>query len=348
MVREQFLQKVQAAEEGQELNPHDLLLLLSARDEEEKEFLFEAADRARRKYVGDEVHLRGIIEFSNFCIQNCLYCGLRKDNHALARYRIPLSEVVEAAISIRARGFQTVVLQSGEDPWFTRERVSDLILEIKEQTGLAVALSLGERTFDEYRDWRKAGADRYLLKHETSSPVLYRKLRPGRELVDRLHALRGLRDLGYEVGSGNMVGLPGQTDEDLVRDIRLFKQFNFDMIGIGPFIAHPETPLAGAANGHLDKTLKVLAITRIITRDTNLPATTAIGVVDPHGRYQALRTGANVIMPDMTPPRYRQHYQIYPGKAQIAEDNHGIADLIFSLGRRISQGTGQRIRSRAN
>jgi biotin synthase len=347
MVRKQFLQKVQTAEEGQPLDPEYLLLLLSVRDEEEKELLFQAADRTRRKYVGDQVHLRAIIEFSNFCIQNCLYCGLRRDNRELVRYRMDPAEILAAAKRARSQGFGTVVLQSGEDPWFTRTRMVHLIQEIKRQADLAITLSLGERAYPDYLAWRGAGADRYLLKHETSSPNLFRKLRPGRELRDRLQALRWLQELGYEVGSGNVVGLPGQTDEDLAKDIVVFKKCDFDMMGIGPFIAHPQTPLAGAANGTLDRTLKVLAITRIITRDTNLPATTATGVLVENGREKALRAGANVIMPDMTPSGYRRYYQIYPGKAQIAPGNDGITDLIFSLGRSISQGTGRRIRTRA-
>jgi biotin synthase len=183
------------------------------------------------------------------------------------------------------------------------------------------------------------------LKHETTSPTLFRELRPGRELRERLEALRWLRELEYEVGSGNMVGLPGQTDGDLARDVQLFVQYDFDMIGIGPFIVHPQTPLAWYSNGPINRTLKVLAVTRIVTRDTNLPATTAAGVLHPNGRRLALLAGANVIMPDITPPAYRQHYQIYPGKAEMAVERHALTEMISSLGRRISQGPGSRIRS---
>jgi biotin synthase len=347
MVREEFVYTLREGEEGGKLSVEDILFLLSGTGEEEA-ILYAAAERVRKSCVGDEVYLRGIIEFSNFCIQNCLYCGLRRDNHELVRYRMALAEIVDAAKNARSLGFGTVVLQSGEDPWFTRERMTDLIQEIKRQTDLAITLSLGERAYADYLAWRKAGADRYLLKQETSSPDLFRKLRPGRELGDRLKTLGWLHELGYEVGSGNIVGLPGQTDEDLAKDILVFKKYDFDMIGIGPFIAHPQTPLAWAANGRLDRTLKVLAITRMITRDTNMPATTATGVLDQEGRQKALRAGANVIMPDMTPLMYRRYYQIYPGKAKISSDNDRIADLLSSLGRRISQRIGQRIRSRAN
>jgi len=346
MVREEYLRKVQSAEEGQNLSHADILFLLSTAEREEEEVLFEAADRVRKDGVGDEVHLRGIVEFSNFCAQNCLYCGLRRDNHALVRYRMSFAEIVAAAKKARSQGLGTVVLQSGEDPWFTRDRIIELIRSIKEDADVAITLSVGERPYADYLAWKKAGADRYLLKHETSSPTLFRALRPGRELGERLQALRGLRELGYEVGSGNMVGLPGQTDEDLARDIQLFIQYDFDMIGIGPFIVHPQTPLARSASGQLNRTLRVLAITRIVTRDTNLPATTAAGVLAQNGRRWALSAGANVVMPDITPPNYRRHYEIYPGKARVTLDRHTLTEMISSLGRRIGQGAGARIRSR--
>ena len=346
MVREEYLRKVRSAGEGQKLSAADIRFLLSTPQRDEETALFEAADAVRRACMGDEVHLRGIVEFSNFCAQNCLYCGLRRDNHALTRYRMPVADIVAAVRDAKSQGLGTVVLQSGEDPWFTRERIADLIRAIKEETDLAITLSVGERPYADYLAWKNAGADRYLLKHETASPALFRRLRPGRELRERLEALRWLRELGYEVGSGNMVGLPGQTDEDLARDIQLFIEYDFDMIGIGPFIVHPQTPLAWTANGQLDRTLMVLAITRIVTRDTNLPATTAAGVLDQNGRRRALSAGANVVMPDITPPNYRRHYEIYPGKARVTLDRHALNEMISSLGRRISQGTGARIRSR--
>ena len=304
--------------------------------------LLEKAEEVRRSAVGNEVHLRGIVEFSNICTQNCLYCGLRVDNRQLTRYRMTPSEIVEAAQRVKGWGCKTVVLHSGEDPWFTRDRMLDLIGQIKERNNVAITLSVGERTYGDYKAWRRAGADRYLLKHETASSLLYESLRPGHKLADRLETLSWLQDLGYEVGSGNIVGLPGQTDDDLAADVELFYQKNFDMIGIGPFIAHPQTPLTGAPNGRLAKTLKVLALTRILTRDTNLPATTATGVLEPDGQRKALLAGGNVIMPDVTPAVYRKHYEIYPGKGGIPGTPRAVIDMIASLGRRISQGTGSR------
>jgi biotin synthase len=342
MIRERFLQILQAGERGEDLPSDDLAFLLATLDEEEAEALFRAADRVRQRSVGDEVHLRGIVEFSNICSQNCQYCGLRKDNHRLLRYRMTGEEIIASVKEVKARGLRTVVLQSGEDPWFTKERLSDLILRIKGETGLTITLSVGERSETEYRVWKESGADRYLLKQETSSGDLFAKLRPGRSLTERLDRLKTLRRLGYEVGSGNMVGLPGQSEKDLIRDIQLFRESNFDMIGVGPFIPHPQTPLAKAVPGDLRLTLKVLAITRMVTRDTNLPATTALGVLNPEGRRRALLAGANVIMPDITPQKFREHYEIYPGKTKPGEGLDWVERLLSSLGRKVGQGQGYR------
>jgi biotin synthase len=342
MIRPRYLQVLEAGERGEDLPSDDLALLLSTADGEETEALFRTADRVRQRSVGDEVHLRGIVEFSNTCIQNCLYCGLRKDNHRLRRYRMAGEEIIAAVKEVKAKGLRTVVLQSGEDPWFTKDRLSDLILRIKEETGLTITLSVGERSEAEYRAWKECGADRYLLKQETSSADLFAKLRPGRRLTERLDSLNALRRLGYEVGSGNMVGLPGQREEDLVRDIQLFRESDFDMIGVGPFIPHPQTPLAEAAPGDLRLTLKILAITRMVTRNTNLPATTAAGVLDPEGRRKALLAGANVIMPDITPQKFRKDYEIYPGKTQPDGGLDSVVRLISSLGRKVSQNPGYR------
>jgi biotin synthase len=239
-------------------------------------------------------------------------------------------------------GIKTLVLQSGEDPWYTRDRLSDLIRQIKEETGLTLTLSVGERPREDYQAWKNVGADRYLLKQETSSEQLFAHLRPGRTLTERLESLKFLIELGYEVGSGNMVGLPGQSDHDLARDIQLFREFDLDMIGIGPFIPHPQTPLGKSATPDLNLTLKVLALTRIVTRDPHLPATTASGVLEPEGRKRALMAGANVIMPNLTPWRYRGFYQVYPGKEKPDGGLDSTLRTLCSLGRTISQGPGYR------
>ena len=341
MIRPRFLETLEAGEKGKVLSSGEMELLLSA-DPEEREALFQAADRVRRRFVGEEIHLRGIVEFSNICVQNCLYCGLRKDNRDLRRYRMTLGEVQESAKAIQGMGIKTLVLQSGEDPWYTRDRLSELIRRIKEETGLTLTLSVGERPREDYQAWKDAGADRYLLKQETSAEQLFAYLRPGRTLTERLESLRFLRELGYEVGSGNMVGLPGQSHNDLVRDIQLFREFDFDMIGIGPFIPHPQTPLGNSATPDLNLTLKVLALTRIVTRDPHLPATTASAVLEPEGRKRALLAGANVIMPNLTPWQYRGYYQVYPGKEKPDGGLDSTLRTISSLGRTISQGPGYR------
>ncbi|HEX7372023.1 MAG TPA: [FeFe] hydrogenase H-cluster radical SAM maturase HydE [Thermodesulfobacteriota bacterium] len=342
MIRERFLKILQAGERGEGLSSEDLDFLLSAEDQEEDGALFQTAERVRQEKVGNEVHLRGIVEFSNICVQNCMYCGLRRDNRRLRRYRMTPGEILGCARDAMERGLKTVVLQSGEDPWFTQDRLSGLIRRIKEETDLAITLSVGERPAEDYRAWKRAGADRYLLKQETASPALFARLRPGRTLTERLDSLRALKELGYEVGSGNMVGLPGQTAKDLVSDIQLFKELDFDMIGIGPFIPHPSTPLAESPPGDLHRSVKILAVTRIVTGNTHLPATTASGVLDPQGRKKALLAGANVIMPDITPRKYRQHYDIYPGKTKPKGGMDSLVPMITSLGRVIGRGAGNR------
>ncbi len=342
MVRTKFIEILRGGEEGRQLSRREIQILLGARKGEECRLLFQAADRIREEFVGKSVHLRAIIEFSNFCRQNCLYCGLRRDNRRLPRYRMALREIVRTAENAAAEGYKTIVLQSGEDVWFTRNRTADLIRRIKDQTGAAITLSVGERYPEDYRAWKQAGADRFLLKFETSSPALYRYLRAGLELKDRLNSLQALLDLGFEVGSGNMVGLPGQSIRDLARDMGLILKYDFDMLGIGPFIPHPDTPLAGARGGGVEQTLKFLAAARILTKNANLPATTALGVLREHGRERALLAGANVVMPDVTPEEYRRKYEIYPGKTRPPVDRKAVGRMVRGLGRGIGRGRGFR------
>ncbi len=276
--------------------------------------IFAAADRVRKNEVGDEIFLRGIIEFSNHCGRNCLYCGLRQSNRKLKRYRMSADEIVAAAAKIRKMNIATVVLQSGEDSFFTQEKICRLIERIRKETGAIITLSVGERDFADYRAFQEAGANRYLLKHETASAEIYTYLRPGCKLENRLQCLRALKKIGFETGTGNMVGLPGQTPDILADDLLLMKDMDADMLGIGPFIAHPDTPLARIENDALEMTLRTIALARLLTRNTNIPATTALGTMHATGRLQALRAGANVVMPDFTPAAYKSLYDIYPGK----------------------------------
>ncbi|HHY46436.1 MAG TPA: [FeFe] hydrogenase H-cluster radical SAM maturase HydE [Firmicutes bacterium] len=309
-----------------------------------RDALFQAADELRHRYMGDEVHLRGIIEFSNNCVRNCHYCGLRAANTGLPRYRMSSDEIVATAERAARLGFGTVVLQSGEDPVWDAPALAEVVHKIKRRTGLAITLSVGDRSREDYALWREAGADRYLLKHETADPELFRRLRPGTTLAGRLTALRHLRELGYQVGSGNIVGLPGQTLSSLADDVALLQELDVEMAGIGPFIPHPQTPLAAASPGAVDLTLRVLAVTRLAVPWAHLPATTALGTIDPEGRQKALRCGANVVMPNVGPTEYRPLYQIYPGKICLSEMAEKclscLGRMVQTLGRTIGQGPG--------
>jgi biotin synthase len=301
-------------------NADGIIRLLSLEDPEELEQLFSFADNVRAKFMGEGILLRGIVEFSSFCDNNCFYCGLNNQNKALTRYRIPTDEILEAVANISASNIKTVVLQSGEDHELDPDWLADLVRTIKQRFDMAITLSVGEKPRNLYQLWREAGADRYLLKMETADPAIYGSAHSGRHLESRLQCLADLADLGYQVGSGLIVGLRGQTLETLARDILFFRQRKFDMIGIGPLIPHPQTVFAGDPPGSIPLTLKVLAVTRIVTRDTHLPATTALGSAGGFDyRMDGLKAGANVLMPNFTPVQYKKFYEIYPGKTCIDE-----------------------------
>jgi biotin synthase len=293
----------------------DVEEVLHLDDERDLAGLFAFAADVRREFVGDGVLLRGIIEFSNICRNTCLYCGLNRHNHRLGRYRLTSDQVLAAVENIAAAGLKTVVLQSGEEDNLDTAWLGRLIEEIRSGWDMAITLSVGERPRREYQLWKDAGADRYLLKMETTDPTLYQTLHPGMSFDNRLRCLRDLAELGYQQGSGNLVGLPGQTVEMLANDILFFQQGDFDMISVGPLIPHPQTALADMPPGDLRMTLKVMALTRIVSRNAHIPANTAIGSL--HGRDErpkALAAGANVIMPNFTPEPVKPLYEIYPGK----------------------------------
>lgn len=299
--------------------------------------LYARADGVRRENMGDAVHLRGLIEFSNVCGKDCLYCGLRRSNQKVERYRMDPQEIYAAAVNAAALGYKSVVMQSGESCQYPVDEMCRLVRRIKEELDLAVTLSVGEKTRAEYAALKEAGVDRYLLRFETSSEKLFTELKPDSSYERRMQCLRWLRELGFQVGSGIMVGLPGQTLPMIADDILMLNDLGLDMIGIGPFIANPQTPLEGSSGGTLDLTLRVLAVIRIMTKNTHIPATTAMGSIDPKGRQKALQCGANVLMPNVTPTQYRAHYQLYPGKICI-EDKPGdcflcISGMLKSLGR---------------
>ncbi|MDR7867074.1 MAG: [FeFe] hydrogenase H-cluster radical SAM maturase HydE [Sporomusaceae bacterium] len=331
------------AETTHQLDKPEIVALLA--DDAHTQDLFAAADRVRRLYVGDEVHLRGLIEFSNTCRQNCHYCGLRRDNKNVHRYRLEPDAIIDLGRKAKEYGYKTVVLQSGEDPYYTPDILRHIIGEIK-KLGVAITLSIGEKSCEEYAAYKQAGADRYLLRIETTDCRLYEDLDPGMSFANRLRCLRDLKALGYEVGTGCLIGLPGQTLESLADDILFFKDLDADMIGVGPFIPNPDTPLAAAAGGAFTLSLKVMAIIRLLLPDINIPATTAMETLDKNGRIIALQSGANVVMPNVTEGDYRRHYALYPGKICVgdtpAQCRSCITGKITAIGRKISAGHGFR------
>ena len=305
--------------------------------------LYRRADDVRREAVGDAVHLRGLIEFSNICRNDCLYCGIRRGNRQVQRYRMTDEELVETAKRATALGFQTIVLQSGEDMHFDQARMCHIIEQIK-RLDVALTLSVGERDYEDYKAFREAGADRFLMRIETTDRDLYNRLNPGMSWERRHECLLMIRDLGYELGSGIMVGLPGQTVESIADDLLYLKDIGIDMAGIGPFIPHPETPLAGEAGGTLEQALRTMAVMRLLMPDINIPATTAMESLHPQGRIMALQAGANVVMPNVTEGEYRRLYELYPGKICVndtpAHCRSCIGLKIRSIGRTIGQGRG--------
>ncbi|MCD5406963.1 MAG: [FeFe] hydrogenase H-cluster radical SAM maturase HydE [Desulfotomaculum sp.] len=343
-----FWQVLEKYKPSQQLSKKEIVLLLNANVGSESQALFALADQVRQQYHGPAVHLRGIIEFSNYCKNDCCYCGLRCSNQNIERYRLLASEVVAAAHQVIMMGFNTIVLQSGEDPWYDAATICEILLQIKRDSNVAITLSIGERTKEEYRLMYQAGADRFLLKHETADQQLFNKLRPGTSFEKRLICLQSLRAVGFQVGSGNMVGLPGQTVATLAADILLLKQLDVEMAGIGPFIPHPQTPLAQVPPGDLQLTLKTLAVARLALPLAHLPATTAAATLHPQGRQMALACGANVIMPNVTPLKFRKLYQIYPGKAGSTENPleslNKTRDLIRVTGREIATGRGDSLK----
>ncbi len=318
--------------------------------------LWDSADRVRRQYVGDVIHFRGLIELSNNCVRRCLYCGLHAGNARVERYRMSADEVLACGREAVRLGYGTVVLQGGEDYGLETQWIADLIRRIKGELSLAVTLSLGERGREEFQLWREAGADRYLLRFETSNGKLYRAIHPDyrRRVSDRVALLRVLADLGYEIGSGVMVGIPGQSFEDLVDDLLLFRELDLDMIGVGPFIKHPDTALGrGEGPAPLSDgdqvpndarmTCTVMALARILCPEVNMPATTALATVDPEsGRRLGLSCGGNVLMPNLMPGELRARYEIYPDKACLREEEGlvGLRAEMMRMGRTIGQGRG--------
>lgn len=327
-----------------EFSRNDIIEIL--KDDLNNDWLFSLADKTRKEYVGDEVHLRGLIEFSNICKRQCKYCGLRCEDKFIDRYRISKENIISYAEHAVNMGYKTIVLQSGEDEYYNTDLMCEIIAGIK-KLGVALTLSIGEKTYEEYKAFKEAGADRYLIRIETTDKTLYNQMHPNMDFDNRVRCLEDLGRLGYEVGTGCLVGLPNQTIESLADDILFFKEINADMVGIGPFIPHPHTPLKDSATGSFTLALKVMALTRILLKDINIPATTAMETLNPNGRIIALQNGANVVMPNVTTTEYRAKYEIYPNKICINENPDKckgcISAKIQSIGRSVSTSFGFRV-----
>ena len=301
--------------EQNELTQEDIVYFLEHLTPEYQKRLFDLAVETRKKFYNKSVFMRGLIEFSNYCKQDCLYCGLRRSNPHVERYRLSESDILDCAEEGYNLGYRSFVLQSGEDFRFTEELMISIVTSIKSRfPDAAITLSIGERSEAFYRALYDAGTDRYLLRHETASRSLYESLHPGMSFDHRISCLHVLKDIGYQVGAGFMVGLPGQTHNHLAEDLLFLKELHPEMIGIGPFIPHSETPLKEAVGGTVQDTLVMIAMARLLVPDALMPATTAMGTLDPTGREKALRAGANVVMPNLSPPKVREKYALYENK----------------------------------
>lgn len=297
---------------------------------EENAALFQTADKVRRQVYGNQVYIRGLIEFTNYCRNDCYYCGIRRGNHQAFRYRLEKKDILVCCKEGYRLGFRTFVLQGGEDGYYTDAMICDIVSSIRDQyPDCSITLSIGEKEKESYQEYFKAGANRYLLRHETACEEHYRKLHPeSMSLANRKRCLFDLKEIGYQVGAGFMVGSPYQTVENLIADLRFLQELQPDMIGIGPYITHEQTPFAGKKNGSLFLTLRMLSILRLMFPYVLLPATTALGTIHPEGRELGLKAGANVVMPNLSPVNVREHYALYENKICTgAEDARYIESL---------------------
>ncbi len=331
---------------GKRLSRQEFKALIAGRTPELAEILSQNAVALRQTYYGKEVYLRGLIEFTNYCKNNCLYCGIRRENKTVQRYRLTEEEILSCCESGYELGFRTFVLQGGEDGHFTPERIADLVQEIKRRyPDCAVTLSVGEYPREVYKRWREAGADRYLLRHETADMHHYAQLHPPEmSFKNRMRCLYDLKDLGYQVGCGMMVGSPFQTPGTLAEDLYFIQDFQPHMVGIGPFIPAHDTPFANQPAGTLELTLYLLSIIRLILPQVLLPATTALGTIHPMGREKGIQAGANVCMPNLSPVAVREKYALYDNKIctgdEAAECRQCLSARMASIGYRtvISRG----------
>ena len=326
----------------------ELEFLLDNLNEDSKKYLIEKANLTRMKTYGDKVYLRGLIEFTNYCVRNCTYCGIRALNKNAERYRLTIDEILECAELGDRLGYKTYVLQGGEDPYFTDDVMVYIISKIKKHfPENAITISLGERSYESYKKMFEAGADRYLIRHETATKELYEKLHPGASFENRRKCLENLKEIGYQIGSGFMIGLPGQKNSDLVNDLLYVKELNPHMVGIGPFISHKDTPLKDEKNGTLEDTINLIALLRLLLPSALIPATTSLGTINPLGRELGIKAGANVVMPNLSPTSVRKKYSLYDGKIctgdEAAECRNCIEGRINRAGFKVEVSRGDNI-----
>ncbi|MDD3169176.1 MAG: [FeFe] hydrogenase H-cluster radical SAM maturase HydE [Eubacteriales bacterium] len=335
---EELKQLIDRLEKEHVLSKEEFITLIDNPVPELSEYLFEKARGIRREHYGTDVYLRGLIEFTNYCKNDCYYCGIRRSNRNASRYRLTKDQILACCKEGYGLGYRTFVLQGGEDGYYSDEVLTDIIRDIKiRYPDCALTLSVGERSYESYLAFYEAGADRYLLRHETADQVHYGKLHPPALTLDtRKQCLMELKEIGYQVGSGFMVGSPGQTSGHLAEDLLFLHALQPQMVGIGPFIAHHDTPFAAEENGTADLTLFLLGLIRLMLPAVLLPATTALGTIDPAGRDKGILAGANVVMPNLSPREVRNKYLLYDNKIctgdEAAECRHDIDSRIRSLG----------------
>lgn len=323
---------------NQTLSDEEFTKLLESRDEIALEHLYETAREIQKQYYGNKIYVRGLIEFTNYCRNNCFYCGIRRDNQKIQRYRLNKDEIYACAEEGYALGFRTFVLQGGEDAYFTIEKLGEIISYLKSHyPDTAITLSFGEWESEAYQYWYDCGADRYLLRHETADEAHYQLLHPQElSLSNRKSCLNLLKKIGYQTGAGFMIGSPGQTTELLIRDLRYLEELQPHMVGIGPFIPQKDTPFATEKAGTLLMTRKLLAVLRLMFPKMLLPATTALGTIHANGRELGILSGANVVMPNLSPAKVRGKYLLYDHKiysgCESAQQRKKLADRMEAIG----------------
>ncbi len=345
-------QLIDRLEGSRDLSDAEFTELFLCEDSEAVAYLAERARVVREKIYGKEVYLRGLIEFTNYCKNNCKYCGIRCGNKNAERYRLSKEEILSCCNIGYELGFRTFVLQGGEDPYFNDDRMVDIVSAMrKSHPDCAITLSIGEREKESYQKLFDAGANRYLLRHETADKAHYEYLHPKEMSYDhRMQCLRDLKEIGYQVGCGMMVGSPGQKTEHYIKDLRFMQEFKPEMVGIGPFIPHHDTEYAGEKAGTVEMTLKLLSIIRLILPEVLLPATTALGTIDPTGREKGILAGANVVMPNLSPGNVREKYLLYDNKIctgdEAAECIRCMAQRVSKVGYTVVQSRGDHIKYR--